>query len=942
VSRARALTRPKNTLSFLRYLFPHTRQRARARLAAFRHDTLPHYKLRAQSRIYGFIVKRQTKRRQKKAAGRGILRRLGGRRGILAAFRQRDADTSIASANMDGYTSAPERGARRKKLAGYLKAANDLRQSYQQSYGFGEQRDGADEDGSIIPGAYPDASVVRNGDEEMLLFPSYAIRHTARKPHQREEPGASQDIRSDRGTGEAEYWRREWQKYEDDTSIVDVDIRGWVYAPHRGQMTRKNRLLVGIARQLSGIPAPASSEAASPHSAHHALVEARNTRHEEEIVEKEAESITRRGQSEADNAWQGHYNEQSSRDTDQSSVYSLPADSRSSSPEKRASRPLSRPVSSNSLHSDYDPGSKPLAKRSSWKQPSNMTSAEISMANAHLMVRLKPFLTTPLASTPLTAFFYNEQASRSRTITTNEAGHFSLRAPLDFVPTHVRVLASEKLSATEEVRITEPTGISMISDIDDTIKHSGIGNGARDIFRNAFIRDLGDLTIDGVKEWYSTMADLGVTFHYVSNSPWQLYPVLVSYFALAGLPKGSFHLKQYAGMLQGIFEPVAERKKGTLDRILADFPERRFILAGDSGEADLELYTDVMLTNPGRIIGVFIRDVTTTKPTGFFDSAVKSQDSRSPLRGRKENSEKISSNRLSDKLEERPPALPPRQPSHSANMGASAASTPTMGNLIDFDEQPLQGVHRSLTDSKTRDTENSTSTTSAKPLPPSRPSKPMSLRSISGEQPQSSSSSPPTSGLRKPVPPFPPKPHQYSGPQETPNLPAEPSPLSQTLNASPPGSRATSLERQSYRASVRSKVSSASNAIYSLYNGTSSPPPAPPPTSDPSIPSSRRPPPIPPRRNITSYPAAAAQYATNRISGGRNGYNNDGSGSSDESYGNDPILSKKEEIWSRRWTRAKEIFAEKGVVLRTWRVGEDVADEAVRLVEKENKRMGKR
>ena len=61
---------------------------------------------------------------------------------------------------------------------------------------------------------------------------------------------------------------------------------------------------------------------------------------------------------------------------------------------------------------------------------------------------------------------------------------------------------------------------------------------------------------------------------------------------------------------------------------------------------------------------------------------------------------------------------------------------------------------------------------------------------------------------------------------------------------------------------------------------------------------------------------------------------NDGNGSSDDPDGNEQVLSKKEELWMRRWARAKEIFDEKGVVLRAWRVGEDVADEAVRLVER--------
>src|SRR5436305_5883697 len=258
---------------------------------------------------------------------------------------------------------------------------------------------------------------------------------------------------------------------------------------------------------------------------------------------------------------------------------------------------------------------------------------------------------------------------------TNAAGHFSYRAALDFIPTHVRVLASDKLSAIEEIEVIEPKGISLISDIDDTIKHSSVVGGAREIFRNTFIRDLADLTIEGVKEWYQTLARMNVAFHYVSNSPWQLYPVLVSYFTIAGLPLGSYHLKSYSGVLQGIFEPVAERKKGTLDRIMRDFPERKFLLVGDSGEADLEVYTDVVLENPGRVIGIFIRDVTTSPDQGFFDSSVEHLQSERKVGGRRPSAtNNIASPRESEnKL--RPP-LPPR-------MTAKSEKGPKMGKLID-------------------------------------------------------------------------------------------------------------------------------------------------------------------------------------------------------------------------------------------------------------------
>ncbi|KAI9874166.1 MAG: hypothetical protein M1830_010124 [Pleopsidium flavum] len=863
------------------------------------------------------------------------------------------------------YGANPEvasRGTRRRKFAGYLKAANELRQSYQQSYGSRGQHDTeADEDEAGIPGAFPDVAIVRSGDEEMVLFPSYARRHVKkeqRRPSkdQREIPGSTQELRDNSGTGDADYWRKEWEKYEDDNAVVDVDVRGWMYSPHRGPMTRKKRLLIGLARHLSGVPAPAgnsrnTSRASSPQSTHRERLEARAARHEEALVEKEAENITKKGEGEADVAERGCYSEETAQDWDKASIYSTPEHSRTPSPDKlKEPRPghFPHPLTDSSLQTDRDdaPGPGSLAKRASWNQPADMSPAELAIANNHLMARLTPFLNNPLIGTPLTVFFYNDHTSQSRTIVTNEAGHFSIRAALDFVPTNVRVLASENLSATEEVLITEPTGISLISDIDDTIKHSAIGSGAKEIFRNTFIRELGDLAIEGVKEWYTKLAEIGVKLHYVSNSPWQLYPVLVSFFALAGLPPGSFHLKQYSGMLQGIFEPVAERKKGTLERILHDFPERRFLLVGDSGEADLELYTDIVVANPGRILGVFIRDVTTSKGKGFFDASMGplngDRGTSSTSRGRGRDGQTLSPG-TQGLRPERKPALSSRNQTGLAVPQVQEDGN-AMGTLIDFDDgEPEQTLSRAMTDPKLSEADRKASVASTKSLPPTRPSKPLALRSASGEKHaipsvQSSDTSPHRKG---PIPP--PKPRRFSVSHDGPQ-PTDPSPLSQTQNASPPGSRATSSERRSYRSTVRNKVTSAYNSLpspSSYWYGTSQNPSSSVGQQRPGMDSARTlstsgvtkaAPPPPPRRHLTSYPAAAAHYASNRISGGWSGGND---GSSDDINGNPTQpLNKKVELWKRRWARAKETLESKGVMLRTWRVGTDVMDDAVRLVQK--------
>jgi phosphatidate phosphatase APP1 len=589
-----------------------------------------------------------------------------------------------------------------------------------------------------------------------------------------------------------------------------------------------------------------------------------------------------------------------------------------------------------------------------------MTPEELKLANMHLLSRLRPFLTNPSQNMSLTVFFYNQETSQSRTTRTNDSGHFNLRAALNFVPTHVRVLASENLSASEEVLITEPNGVSLISDIDDTIKHSAIGAGAREIFRNAFIRNLDDLTIEGVREWYRDMADRGVKMHYVSNSPWQMYPLLVSYFAKAGLPPGSFHLKQYSGMLQGIFEPVAERKRGTLDRILSDFPERRFILVGDSGEADLEVYTETALMNPGRILGIFIRDVTSTPKKGFFDPSNGNQATKPPFPARPDDVNGIRP------MPQRP-GLPARPLTTAAPPTSSAPSD--IGDLIDFsdDFEPAKPSRANTEPSETSAEKPplNRSSSSTRSVPPALPRKPIGLRGMSNEfGPQGTDQKEPTSaGSRKRRPRPPPKPRQLSNNgQQRDESQAQ---SSSSRGGAPP----LPPDRTGYRASAMNRLSSVYNSLPSAsdyLHGTPQPPskptvpsprahsknpnaPPPPPSrklknasslasirsnassassksnQDAGSNSNHPPPALPPRRGISSYPAAAAQYASNKW------YGTEGQAGT-----NGEILSKREELWNRRWARSKEVLEKKGVVLRSWRVGGDVITEAERMVEREN------
>ncbi|ETS75565.1 hypothetical protein PFICI_12509 [Pestalotiopsis fici W106-1] len=909
---------PHHRASLFRYLFPRLSQRYRERLLGFHLDTLPYYKHRLQSRVYRFILERQRRRNEQSRIVDRARRLLLGPpkpKPTLRAPKKRDvirAKRKSIMSYLSGYGSGSgtgaEPGARRRKLAAVAgrvynagaSAVSGIRESYNQTRA--GQIDTEELQKITIPGAFPDVKIIVSGDEQMVLFPSYAKRHVRGQMRQYEDPAGpphSSTVEID----EEEYWRQEWARHEDEKAIVDVDVRGWIYNPHRGPMTRRNRILIGLARQLSGIPTPQAQQQhldPSPASLHQLHEEER----EQMRIAQEAQEIERRGQAERAAAVKGGYSE-APRDADSEDEYGSSRDSRSRSPTPSARSAPRSPVMG--------------VSRSSTAGGSQLSEAELAVANANLMARIAPFMTTPLVQRPITVFFYNDSQSQSKTVTTNDSGHFILRAPLDFVPTHIRVLANEGLSATEPVHVIEPEGISLISDIDDTIKHSSITTGAKEIFRNTFIRDLGDLTVDGVREWYTSMHNLGVRIHYCSNSPWQLYPVIASYFKLAGLPPGSIHLKQYSGMLQGIFEPVAERKKGTLEKIMHDFPQRRFLLVGDSGEADLEVYTEIAVANPGRIVAIFIRDVTTPERSGYFDSGFGRASGRELVRA--PNSTNPSRNNSLDDRASRP-ALPPRTPSKPAK-----EEGPIMGDLIDFSEEPQESPQE---ESRHLQELRENLPPSNKKAPPPRPAKPTSLKSSSTAS--LSGASNPAETLEQKKPPPPPQARRTTPSNGGSAKPPAPHPLSQMHNSSQQGLNG-------------SQQSLSSTVPYDRRGSNFSS------TSGSASSKSAAPPPPPPRRtNTASSLQQSGPQVTRNPSRGTPDSDVEAidslppSAFQNNTYNTnltpDAPLNKKLDLWHRRLQRAQETLDQQGVALYTWRRGNDVVNEAEGLVRQAMKDMG--
>lgn len=233
-----------------------------------------------------------------------------------------------------------------------------------------------------------------------------------------------------------------------------------------------------------------------------------------------------------------------------------------------------------------------------------------------LKERLTGFITKNVGNVPLSITTFNKDCNIVQRIISDARGFIDTKIITDFAPTGIKISLDhdQTLNCSADITETFPNclidskGIAIISDIDDTIKHTGVTGDKKSMFRNVFVHSVDSWVIDYVPEWYNNLKRFyNADFFYVSNSPIQLYPVLNDYISKY-LPMGPIFLKQYSGnLLSGITTSSADRKLNTLKTIINDFPQKKFVLIGDSGEQDLEAYISIALNYPDQIVAIYIR-----------------------------------------------------------------------------------------------------------------------------------------------------------------------------------------------------------------------------------------------------------------------------------------------------------------------------------------------
>lgn len=159
----------------------------------------------------------------------------------------------------------------------------------------------------------------------------------------------------------------------------------------------------------------------------------------------------------------------------------------------------------------------------------------------------------------------------------------------------------------------------VISDIDDTILQTGMMSLLKwRVLYNTFLKTPGTrIPLTGAPEFYHLLhrgasGEKSNPIFYVSNSPWNLYLYLEFFLKNNNFPKGPILLRSLSAFFN------RHKLKGPDDRphkireilnILQTYPALPFVLIGDGGEKDADIYLEIAKMYPDRIKAIYLRSV---------------------------------------------------------------------------------------------------------------------------------------------------------------------------------------------------------------------------------------------------------------------------------------------------------------------------------------------
>jgi phosphatidate phosphatase APP1 len=226
-----------------------------------------------------------------------------------------------------------------------------------------------------------------------------------------------------------------------------------------------------------------------------------------------------------------------------------------------------------------------------------------------------------------------EIGGRTHLVTTRRGGYVDTVLAVDLPPgwTLARLSTEGAAPAYAGVHVVGPDArLGLVSDIDDTVVITALPRPLR-AFWNTFVRrESARRPVPGMAELYRDLSrnDPNVFVVYLSTGAWNVASALEDFLSRHGFPRGPLLMTDWGPTPEAWFRSGREHKADSLRRLLRELPHLRWVLVGDDGQHDPEIYAEAAAAAPEAIRAVLIRELTPKEQVRTHGSSRPSPGSR--------------------------------------------------------------------------------------------------------------------------------------------------------------------------------------------------------------------------------------------------------------------------------------------------------------------------
>ncbi len=223
----------------------------------------------------------------------------------------------------------------------------------------------------------------------------------------------------------------------------------------------------------------------------------------------------------------------------------------------------------------------------------------------------RSFTLVPVESATVTLRVADSELS----VTSDRNGIVDTRVSIDLEPGWHAVSFSSEGSepATARVNvIADDATFGVVSDIDDTVMVTALPRPMLAAWHTFVVNEHARATTPGMPVLYERLGEghPRAPFVYLSTGAWNVAPTLTRFLSRNLYPAGPLLLTDWGPTTDRWFRSGQEHKRKALRQLAEEFPGIRWLLIGDDGQHDPQIYKDFAAEHPDRIAAIAIRQLT--------------------------------------------------------------------------------------------------------------------------------------------------------------------------------------------------------------------------------------------------------------------------------------------------------------------------------------------